>query len=898
MDINAEVSTQLSLIDVLLSDFDKTVTPCASKKNEKKEEETQDAMPDSTTNTEKNNANPFHCGDDVLVSNKDGRYYLGTIVELSTSNDNDLCDVGTGVARCFIKFGDGTHSWAPISSLKLLSAPPADDGRIMCVVCKRREGPAASPATNAIIACDMCGRGYHAKCHSPPVESWITGASWHCKRCVDQRYRVAAAENRALKRTDLFRFKGGQQRRQQQELTPPCDTASTTSSTASEAGKDQNENHCYCGEKSDWLAQVVLLYHSSHIEHKDRILYICGMEHFQMLLCCRCTRWFHQRCVSSLQYPLYAGDKLYIFACAECNGGNEYLRRLELCWLDLAHLALYNLTAYNAPNYFDLDNVIMPYIMDNWHALQLPEKMWRTPVNERREKILTALTSSRKRFKCGREMKKRATIWGLRLRRPPPTPLQLSALEQIKKREPLTDELVRTYAPKLRFLPRPPSPPAQPIVDDSLQPSSSNTDKSSYKNHNQRMIVPVDGHWLNLMMGKRFHENLNSNSNSENDSTSSYESVKPTENDEQCSPTVCTSSNRKSDAKEIESMTVINESETNEAKSTCENPPVPLFNTSLVPCTVELDNISKENIEKTNICPVNTSNFSVNTHTTRIATMNLEVSKLSTKNIIEHSKIMSLQHMDRLPPYSNFHEIESSGDETSSRGTLDAIIPPLKDFQGKNNPFLMQNTYPTKNFTSNLNACSKNKLNGKQHVHSRLSLPVPLNPMMGPMVRPMKRKLSEKDIVILPNGEVKRRKYRRPRKYLQMQLNKSCPLPDDTNKTAQTQNENVDIAPPTAHNNVKFHGRRLRQRQEKNYYENARRNTNNSANNNNSVKSLQLSPHKGNSNVTEVDAEQLSALKSRVQSYFRAGQTFRVLARRLAPNTPPAYLIEWDSNTS
>lgn len=35
-------------------------------------------MPDSTTNTEKNNANPFHCGDDVLVPNKDGRYYLGT----------------------------------------------------------------------------------------------------------------------------------------------------------------------------------------------------------------------------------------------------------------------------------------------------------------------------------------------------------------------------------------------------------------------------------------------------------------------------------------------------------------------------------------------------------------------------------------------------------------------------------------------------------------------------------------------------------------------------------------------------------------------------------------------------------------------------------------------------
>ncbi|KAJ8734688.1 hypothetical protein PYW08_013938 [Mythimna loreyi] len=879
MDINAEVSTQLSLIDALLSDLDKTITPCASKKNEKKEEETQDAMPDSTTNTEKNNYNPFHCGDDVLVSNKDGRYYLGTIVELCTSNDNDSCEVGAGTARCLVKFGDGTQAWAPVASLKLLSAPPADDGRIMCVVCKQREGPATSPATtNAIIACDMCGRGYHAKCHTPPVDAWINGASWHCKRCVDQRYRVAAAENRALKRSDMFRFKGGQQRRQQQELTPPCDTASTTSSASvSDTGKDQNETHCYCGEKSDWLAQ--------------------------MLLCCRCSRWFHQRCVTSLQYPLYAGDKLYIFACADCNGGSEYLRRLELCWLDLAHLALYNLTAYNAPNYFDLDSVIMPYIMDNWHALQLPEKMWRTPVKERREKILTALTSSRKRFKCGREMKKRATIWGLRLRRPPPPPLQLSALEQIRKGEPLSDKLVREYAPRLRFLPRVSSPPTvvDPDVDDSSQPSSSNNDKSSYKNDSQCMIVPIDGHWLHLMMGKRFHEN----SNSENDSTSSYESVKPSENEEQPSPPICTSTARNSDAKvdKIEKISEPNENTTNEAKSICEeSPPVPSLNTSLVPCSVKLDKISKDNIVDTNVSKSDVTNVSINTHTTRIATMNLEVSKMSTKNIIEHSKIMSLQHMDSIPPYtSNFnHDMESSGDETSSRGTLDVIIPPLKDFQGKNNPFLMSNTYPSKKpFSSTLNIYSKQ--NGKQnHHHLRFSLPVNLNPVMGPLVRPLKRKLSEKDIVIGPNGEVKRRKFRRPRKYLQAQLNKSCPLPDDNNKPAQNPNENGEVTQQsgTHINNVKFHGRRLRQRQEKNYYENARRNTNNNTSNNNSVKSLQLSPHKANSTAAEVDAEQLSALKSSVQSYFRAGQTFHVHARRHQPGAPPAYLIEWDTKAS
>ncbi|XP_050665325.1 metal-response element-binding transcription factor 2 isoform X2 [Leptidea sinapis] len=825
-------------------------------------------MPDSTTNTEKANTSAFNCGDDVLVPNKDGRYYLGTIVELSTSNDNDSCEVGTGVARCLVKFGDGTHAWAPVSTLKLLSAPPADDGRIMCVVCKRRE-PASSPATNAIIACDMCGRGYHAKCHTPQVDAWITGASWHCKRCVDQRYRVAAAENRALKRTDLFRFKGGQQRRQQQELTQPYDTASTTSSTASEAGKDQSEGHCYCVEKSDRLAQ--------------------------MLLCCRCSRWFHQRCVSSLQYPLYAGDKLYIFACANCNGGGEYVRRLELCWLDLAHLALYNLTTYNSPNYFDLDSVIMPYIMDNWHALQLPEKMWRTPVNERRERILTALTSSRKRFKCGREMKKRATIWGLRLRRPPPPPLQLSALEQVKKGVPLTDEMVREYAPKLRFLPRPPTPqPVTSISDECAQPSSSNIDKSSYKS-NQHMIVPVDGHWLNLMMGKRFHENLNSNS--ENDSTSSFESLKNCDRDEQLSPPICTSTESKSDTKDdnLEKLSEIND-ESNEAKSTCEG----ISMTSPVPCLLPLDTKSKESVVDT-AQDKSECNINILTHTTRIATMNLEVSKLSTNNIIEHSKIMSLQHMnDRRPPYSSslLLDMESSGDETSSRGTLDAIIPPLKDFQGKNNPFLMQNSSTSKTLSSHMNVYNRQSSKVNSY-NSRFSLPSHLNPFAGAMVRPLKRKLSEKDIVIGPNGEVKRRKYRRPRKHLQLQLNKSCPLPDES-KTAVTSTENGDATPPISHNinNVKFHGRRLRQRQEKNYYENARRNTSNNAINNNSVKSLQLSPHKTNNGVGEVNAQQLSELKSSVQSYFRAGQTFTLLARRVSPGLPTAYLIEWDSSTS
>lgn len=282
------------------------------------------------------------------------------------------------------------------------------------------------------------------------------------------------------------------------------------------------------------------------------------------------------------------------------------------------------------------------------------------------------------------------------------------------------------------------------------------------------MIVPVDGHWLNLMMGKRFHENLNSNSNSENDSTSSYECLKPSESEERPAAILQTpavddvTSNAKEDTftDNIEKTIVESSYEKTQVLSDDDR--------SLLQCSVKLDKLPKDALGEINVIK---NDISVKTHSSRIATMNLEVSKLSTKNIIEHSKIMSLQHMDSMKSYSNCfpNELDSSGDETSSRGTLDVIIPPLKDFQGKNNPFLMQNSNVS--FGANLfNKQNVRMVNNKQNqYHSRFSLPGQWN-QMGPLIRPLKRKLSEKDIIIGPNGEVKRRKYRRPRKYLQVSV--------------------------------------------------------------------------------------------------------------------------------
>jgi len=67
--------------------------------------------------------------------------------------------------------------------------------------------------------------------------------------------------------------------------------------------------------------------------------------------------------------------RFYVFVCSMCNYGKEFVRRLEMKWVDLVHLMLYNLTVYNAKKYYDLDTVIIPYANDNWHTLQLPPRV-------------------------------------------------------------------------------------------------------------------------------------------------------------------------------------------------------------------------------------------------------------------------------------------------------------------------------------------------------------------------------------------------------------------------------------------------------------------------------------------------------------------------------------------
>lgn len=125
----------------------------------------------------------------------------------------------------------------------------------------------------------------------------------------------------------------------------------------------------------------------------------------------------------------------------------------------------------------------------------------------------------------------------------------------------------------------------------------------------------------------------------------------------------------------------------------------------------------------------------------------------------------SMELMHPLPPST---PADTSGDETSSRGTLDSFIPPPKDFEGKNNPF--RNLSDLLGTPGNLS--QTNSSTPSPYSQCPITLPLPLTPVIPqpPVIRPAKRQLSEKDIIIDRNGQVKRRRQHRRGRPSQQQI--------------------------------------------------------------------------------------------------------------------------------
>lgn len=102
-------------------------------------------------------------------------------------------------------------------------------------------------------------------------------------------------------------------------------------------------------------------------------------EHVHQLLCVHIHTIYHgyintpNTHIDDTLSSLFS--RFYLFACARCNHGVEFLRRLNMNIEEVVHLLLFNLTLQFRKRYYNLTNVIYPYARENWHALQLPPKV-------------------------------------------------------------------------------------------------------------------------------------------------------------------------------------------------------------------------------------------------------------------------------------------------------------------------------------------------------------------------------------------------------------------------------------------------------------------------------------------------------------------------------------------
>nr|KAF6462757.1 PHD finger protein 1 [Molossus molossus] len=305
-------------------------------------------------------------GQDVLARWTDGLLYLGTIKKVDSARE-----------VCLVQFEDDSQFlvlWKDISPAAL----PGEE--LLCCVCRSET---VVPG-NRLVSCEKCRHAYHQDCHVPraPAPGEGEGTSWVCRQCV---FAIATKRGGALKKGPYARAMLGM------KLSLPYGLKGLDWDAGHLSNRQQS--YCYCGGPGEW--------------------------NLKMLQCRNCLQWFHEACTQCLSKPLLYGDRFYEFECCVCRGGPEKVRRLQLRWVDVAHLVLYHLSVCCKKKYFDFDREILPFTSENWDSLLLGE-LSDTPKGERSSKLLSALNSHKDRFISGREIKKRKCLFGLHARIPPP----------------------------------------------------------------------------------------------------------------------------------------------------------------------------------------------------------------------------------------------------------------------------------------------------------------------------------------------------------------------------------------------------------------------------------------------------------------------------------------------